>query len=195
MQALLKPSKGPGPQRSDPKRTRCHVVAIASCLGLGAVSNVSAYSASKAALLAILDSLRQEIRVLKELDPIHHSLKSSGLLVDDLYITAVCPFKIADGGMFHQIPPFPFPNLTPTVTCQHVVNVIMKELEKSCVLGTTPKTEIWVPHFVHGISYLKCLPTSIYDSVMSWMGANRSSVSVKFKRSKADLANDNSFIH
>jgi short-subunit dehydrogenase len=67
------------------QQRRAHIVNVASISGLRAIPNIAIYSAAKAALVALSDSLRIELR-------------GTGVGV-----TAVCPGRITDTAFFEQL--------------------------------------------------------------------------------------------
>jgi NAD(P)-dependent dehydrogenase (short-subunit alcohol dehydrogenase family) len=167
------------------RRKICHVIGIASCLGLGAVANMSVYCATKASLLSILESLRLEIQQLHRNlsgSSAQTSLTGAGFLVDDIQVTSVCPFRLQDGGMFQSIRPLAFPLLTPSISCGFVAHKIMLEMARSWH-AQVPATELWLPSFIYGLPLIRCLPTRLYDWTMHLLGANQAAISnLTFKR-------------
>lgn len=65
-------------------RDRGHIVAISSMLAIDGITGTADYSASKAAVLRLMDSLRMELYVLHK---------------DHIHTTSVCPF-VVDTGFF-----------------------------------------------------------------------------------------------
>jgi short-subunit dehydrogenase len=97
------------------QQRRAHIVNVASISGLRAIPNIAIYSAAKAALIALSDSLRIELR-------------GSGIGV-----TVVCPGRIADTAFFERLTRYGplklyegHQTVTPDAVAQAILDAILK---------------------------------------------------------------------
>lgn len=127
------------------ERGRGHIVTVASAAGIAGTSRLTDYCASKFAAVGFDDSLRLELRRLKQ--PIH--------------TTVVCPYYI-DTGMFEGVKTR-FPLLLPIMQPDRVADRIVEAIERK-------RRRLVLPWFVYSIYLCRLLPVSWSDAIMDALG-------------------------
>jgi all-trans-retinol dehydrogenase (NAD+) len=126
-----------------------HVINIASAAGLMGVVNLSAYCASKFAVVGMTEAIRQET-------------KKKGL--KDVKFTTVCPSFVATG-MFEGVKP---PKMTKWLTPEQMVDKIYAAFKKDAPLIREPLMVKFVP-LIKSI-----LPVNSFDRISHLLGTSRS---------------------
>lgn len=130
------------------ERGEGHLVMIASAAGLLGVPGMTAYSATKHAVVGFAESLRLELR------------RSGAAGVG---VTIVCPSFI-DTGMF---PGTTAPAFTPWLKPEELAATIVAAVRAD-------RLYVRAPAMVGLIPLLKALPLFVRDALCSWTGMNRS---------------------
>ena len=129
------------------QRNQGHIVNIASATGLLAVPRLSAYCATKFAVVGYSDALRME-------------MKKFGC--PGVNVSCICP-SVIDTGMFTGFtPPLLSPMLMPREVARQVIRAVKRE-----------KDYLRIPFMVKMIPFFKLLPASWVDRLMSFIGADR----------------------
>jgi len=128
---------------------RGHVVTIASAAGLGGVSRLTDYCASKFAAVGFDDSLRCELRRLGQ--PVR--------------TTVVCPWYI-DTGMFRGVRTG-CRGLLPILSPDYVARRILDAVEGN-------RKRLILPRFVTVVLLIRILPLGWFDALMRLFGVDRS---------------------
>lgn len=131
------------------ERNSGHIVSIASAGGLAASPKLTDYSSSKFAAIGFDESLRLELR-------------KKGSLVKT---TIVCPFYV-NTGMFSGVKTR-FNFLLPILKEEYVVKRIVKAIAKG-------KRRLIMPRFIYTIFPLRLLPVAMQDSILDFLGINKS---------------------
>jgi all-trans-retinol dehydrogenase (NAD+) len=126
-----------------------HVVTVASAAGLGGVSRLTDYCASKFAAVGFDESLRLECRRLRL--PVR--------------TTVVCPWYI-DTGMFRGARTA-CPGLLPILSPDYVAGRILRAVEAD-------RPRLILPRFVRAVLWARLLPPRMFDALMRLFGVDRS---------------------
>jgi all-trans-retinol dehydrogenase (NAD+) len=126
-----------------------HVVTVASAAGLGGVSRLTDYCASKFAAVGFDESLRLECRRLRL--PVR--------------TTVVCPWYI-DTGMFRGARTA-WPALLPILRPEYVAGRILEAVEAD-------RRRLLLPRFVGAVLWARLLPVGLFDALMHLFGVDRS---------------------
>ncbi|MFC1670697.1 SDR family oxidoreductase [Spirochaetota bacterium] len=124
-----------------------HIVNISSAMGLLGVPKMSAYSASKFAIIGYTDTLRMEMKKYG-----HRGIKT----------TIVCPSGINTGMFSGYKPPFLSPLLDQTELAKKIVRAIKKE-----------KTYLKLPFMVKMVPFIKGLPAVFVDWLAEILGSSK----------------------
>ena len=129
-------------------RPAAHLVNVASASAVVALLMAASYAATKAAVLAFSDSLREELRELGR---------------RDVGVTAVCPSLIATG-LFGGANP---PRLTRWLTPERVADAVVRAVEKNRETVILPWTVRWIYRLCAG------WPAGAYRAVCRALGVSR----------------------
>jgi len=126
-----------------------HIVSIASAGAFLGTPRLSDYCASKSALVAFDESLRNEMKQRR------YPIKT----------TLVCPFYV-DTGMFSGVRTR-FSWLLPILKPEKVVERTIRAIQRG-------QTRLIMPWFIYSVFPLRLLPTRLFDGVVSFFGIMRS---------------------
>jgi len=129
-------------------RGRGHVVTIASAAGLGGVSRLTDYCASKFAAVGFDESLRFELRRLG------HPIRT----------TVVCPWYV-DTGMFRGV----------KTGCSWLLPILQPDYVAGRILGAiqADRKRLVMPRFVMVVLLIRILPLGWFDALMRLFGVDR----------------------
>lgn len=119
-----------------------HIICVASCLGLGAVPYLADYCASKAAIIALSESIRLEFSWLT--------------------VTCVCPFLV-NTDLFSNAR-LRFPWLLPPLSVERVVDEICYAID------TRFNGDLWLPHRLWPFPLIRLMPWWVYSTILKWSG-------------------------
>lgn len=131
------------------KRGNGHIVTIASAAAFLGTPRLSDYCASKSAVAAFDESLRNEMKQRR------YPIKT----------TLVCPFYV-DTGMFSGVRTR-FRWLLPILKPEKVVERTIRAIQRG-------QTRLIMPWFIYTIFPLRLLPTGLFDGLVSFFGIMRS---------------------
>lgn len=125
-----------------------YIINITSCLGLGGVSHLTDYCASKFGVFGFSESLRNELRPRK------------------IGVLTVCPFLLQDSPMFLGKVNIKYPFLTRPLCTSQVAEAIIKAVENE-------KSELYLPWWVNLMGFMRLLPTALFDQIQDILGSSQ----------------------
>jgi len=143
------------------RERRGTIVTISSVLGHLGAANLSAYTASKAALLALHHSVRAELAQIPEAQDIKTILVTPGQMSTQMFADVKAPSKF----------------FAPIATPAELGKNIIKLIERG------ESGEIAIPLYSHYVGFFFILPVGIQKIIRRWSGLD-TAVSVRKKASE-----------